>query len=98
MSPREPSAMRESILIGVATLLGAVLRFWWFGRLSLTHFDEGIYAFSGLWIADARGPLSIDPAVIAYAPPGFPTLVGLGYLAFGVSDYSAIAVATLFGV
>ena len=64
---------------------------------SLTHFDEGIYAFSGLWIVSKGGVLDLDPAVIAYAPPGFPILVGLSYGVFGVSDYAAIVVATLAG-
>src|SRR4051794_6883549 len=89
---------RNCLLITVVSLIGAVLRLWAFGRLSLVHFDEGIYAFSGLWMAAEHGPLSIDPMVIPYAPPGFPLLVGLCYLAFGVSDYSAIVGATLCGV
>jgi 4-amino-4-deoxy-L-arabinose transferase-like glycosyltransferase len=71
---------------------------WAFGRLSLTHFDEGIYAIAGLWSVSRHGLLEIDPGVIPYAPPGFPILVGLSYLVFGVSDYAAIAVAVLAGI
>jgi dolichyl-phosphate-mannose-protein mannosyltransferase len=98
MNANRTSLAREGLVIAVLTLLGAVPRFWNFGRLSLTHFDEGIYAFSGLWITGNDGSLGLDPMVIAYAPPGFPILVGLAYLAFGISDYSAILVATVCGI
>ena len=36
---------------------------------------------------------AIDPTVISYAPPGFPVLVGLSYLVFGVNDLAAILVS-----
>jgi 4-amino-4-deoxy-L-arabinose transferase-like glycosyltransferase len=89
---------REWLVITGLTMVGAVLRFWNFGRLSLSHFDEGIYAFSGLWIVSKHGLLDLDPSIVAYAPPGFPILVGLSYGLFGVSDYAAIVVAILAGI
>jgi len=92
------SSTRECLVITVLTLVGAILRFWNFGRLSLSHFDEGIYAFSGLWIVSKHGLLDLDPSIVAYAPPGFPILVGLSYGVFGVSDYAAIVVAILAGI
>ena len=92
------SPKREWLVITVLTLAGAILRFWNFGRLSLSHFDEGIYAFSGLWVVSKRGLLDLDPSIVAYAPPGFPILVGLSYGLFGVSDYAAIVVAILAGI
>ena len=98
MESQRPSDGREWRLIGILTFVGAVLRFWAFGRLGLDHFDEGIYAFSGSWIADDRMLFAIDPMVIPYAPPGFPILVGLAYLVFGLSDHAAILVATVCGV
>src|SRR6516162_1737243 len=98
MKPKLDSSRREWIVITAMTLIGAIVRFWGFGRVSLTHFDEGIYAFSGLWIAEKQGLFALDPIVIPYAPPGFPILVGLAYLAGGVSDLSAIAAAAVCGV
>src|SRR4051794_10310200 len=89
---------RGWLAIGAATCVGAGVRCWAVGRLSLDHFDEGIYAFSGLWIAGEDGPLGLDPMVIPYAPPIFPLLIGLSYVAFGVSDLSAIVVATACGI
>jgi 4-amino-4-deoxy-L-arabinose transferase-like glycosyltransferase len=92
------SSTREALVIAVLTLVGAVLRVWAFGRVSLTHFDEGIYAFAGLWGLSRHGLLDLDPGVIAYAPPGLPILVGLAYLLFGVSDYAAIGVSIVAGI
>jgi 4-amino-4-deoxy-L-arabinose transferase-like glycosyltransferase len=97
MNAARTSALREWQVIAALSVIGAILRFWSFPRLSLTHFDEGIYAFAGLWIAADRGLAELDPMVIAYSPPGFPILVGLGYLVGGVRDLSAIGVATVCG-
>ena len=56
--------LTPAILITL-TLIAAVLRFWNAGRLGLCHFDEGIYAFAGLWIRSTKGLSAIDPNVIA---------------------------------
>ncbi len=79
------------------TAIGGVLRLWSFGRLGLSHFDEGIYAASGLWIFSRQWILGLDPSTIAYAPPGFPFLVGLSYLVFGAGDLPAILVSIVVG-
>lgn len=79
-------------------MLGALLRFWGLTRLGLEHFGEGVYTLVGLWPFSSRGPAGMGPGVIAYAPPGFPILVGLAYLVFGVADLFAIAVSNLAGV
>ncbi|HWE36136.1 MAG TPA: glycosyltransferase family 39 protein [Isosphaeraceae bacterium] len=95
------TARREALAIAISTLVGAVLRLWSFGRLGLSHFDEGIYAIAGLWSSDPAGLASLDPKVIPYyAPPGFPILVGIGYLIlpWGISDLSAIFVAELCAI
>jgi len=98
MNEVRTSLTREWVVISSLTLVGAVLRLWAFGELGLDHFDEGIYAFSGLWISTVDGPLALDPMVIPYAPCGFPILVGVSYLMFGVSDHSAILAATVCGI
>lgn len=92
------AARREWTLIGLLTLLGAALRFQGFGRLGLTHFDEGVYALSGLWSVLPGGLASLDPQVIAYAPPAYPLLIGVAYLVFGVVDTAAIFVSAVCGV
>src|SRR5262249_9638070 len=98
MNAARASSSREWLVISALTVAGAILRAWAFPRLSLSHFDEGVYAFAGLWSLSRHGLLDLDPGVIAYAPPGFPILVGLSYLVFGVSDYAAIAVSVVAGI
>src|SRR5262245_55343317 len=88
---------REVLAVVAFTLVGAALRLWGFGRLGLSHFDEGVYALAGTWSLSPGGLSAIDPAVIPYAPPGFPILVGLAYLVLGLSDVSAILVSTVSG-
>jgi len=96
--PRLDSGLTREILIVMAlTLIGAVLRLWSPGRLGLVHFDEGIYAFAGLWVFSPRGLQDFDPTSIAYAPPGFSILEGMSYLGLGVSDFSAILVSIVAG-
>jgi 4-amino-4-deoxy-L-arabinose transferase-like glycosyltransferase len=88
---------REILFIIILTLAGALVRIWSLGRLGLVHFDEGIYTLAGLWPLLPRGLQSLDPTYIAYAPPGFPILVGLAYLLIGINDTSAILVSILTG-
>ncbi len=68
MSRFESSMHREWLAVTLLTVLGAGLRFWGFGALGLNHFDEGIYALSGLWSLSPSGLAGLDPIVIAYAP------------------------------
>ncbi|HEV3120387.1 MAG TPA: glycosyltransferase family 39 protein [Isosphaeraceae bacterium] len=88
---------REIAGILALTLAGAIVRAWNFPRLGLGHFDEGIYALSGLWILQPTGLASIDPKLIPYAPPGFTVLVGLAYFMLGISDLAAISVSLVLG-
>ena len=89
----EPSrARREWSAVALFTLIAALLRFRSFGRLGLTHLDEGVYAYSGFWAVLPGGLGGINPEVIAFSPPGFPILVGLAYAAFGVSDAAALLI------
>jgi dolichyl-phosphate-mannose-protein mannosyltransferase len=88
---------REVLVVIALTAIGGLLRLWSFGRLGLSHFDEGIYAASGLWIFSRHGIVDIDPSTIAYAPPGFPFLVGLAYFLLGAGDLPAILVSIVAG-
>jgi 4-amino-4-deoxy-L-arabinose transferase-like glycosyltransferase len=99
MTATEPSTPRgEWLIVFAITVVGALIRFWSFGQLGLTHFDEGIYALGGLWSVAPGGLSDLDPQVIPYSPPGFPLLVGLAYVVLGVADTSALFVAVLCGV
>ena len=97
-----PYYRRPGILVAILTVMGAVVRLWNFSRVGLEHFDEGIYAFAGLWAVRPSGLATLDPSVISYAPPGLPILVGLSYLLTfpwpGVSGLSAIVPAELCGI
>jgi 4-amino-4-deoxy-L-arabinose transferase-like glycosyltransferase len=96
MKPSNAST-REWLVILVLTLVGAGLRSWSLGRLGLVHFDEGIYALTGLWVVAPNGLATLDATVIPYAPPGFPILVGLAYALLGVADVAAILVSVVCG-
>ncbi len=91
------NARRETLLILAITTVAGVVRLWYPDRLGLDHFDEGIYALSGLWSTSPKGLWSLDPMVIPYAPPGVPILIGLAYVIFGVSDIAAILVSIVSG-
>ncbi len=52
---------------------------------------------AGGWIQSPGGITSLDPTVIAYAPPGFPFLVGLAFGVLGRGDFAAILVSILAG-
>ncbi|APW61005.1 ArnT family glycosyltransferase [Paludisphaera borealis] len=92
-----PSIRREVAFVAVATVIGALVRIWALGRLGLVHFDEGVYAISGLWAIGPGGLAGLDPVIFPYAPPGFPILVGLAYKVFGASDVAAILVSVTTG-
>ncbi len=89
---------RALAAIASLTLVGAALRIARLGRLGLVQFDEGIYAFAGLWSMIPGGLARLDPMVIPYSPPAFPFLVGVSYSLLGVSDLSAIVVSILMGI
>ena len=88
----------ERRCVAALTVVAAFLRVWGFGRLGLTHFDEGVYALSGLWAVDPSGIAAFNPGVISYAPPVYPLLVGLAYATLGLADVSAIFVSIVLGV
>ena len=98
LNPSLIQARREWLVVLMLTGLAAVLRFWRFGELGLTHFDEGVYASVGAWSLSPRGLAGLDPELIAYAPPGYPILVGLAYVVFGLSDAAPLFVAIVCGI
>ncbi|WP_161602269.1 ArnT family glycosyltransferase [Tautonia marina] len=89
---------RETVWVIAMTMLGAGVRLKGLGTLGLDHFDEGIYAQAASWVFAEGGLRALDPALIPYAPPGFPFLVGLSYQLVGVSAAAVILVSILTGV
>jgi 4-amino-4-deoxy-L-arabinose transferase-like glycosyltransferase len=88
MTPR--LSRNELAIVAALALTGAALRFWncWF--IGLNHFDEGVYTFSALGIADSRQPHLLYPGQMKFSPLVFPALVGLAFQAFGgPSDFAA---------
>jgi len=75
--------------------VAAALRFWNFSNLGLTHFDEGSYANTGRWLATFGTEGWRYQS--GHAPGLFPTLVGLFFLIFGISDSVAILASAIAG-
>ncbi len=70
-------------MVGVLTALGMALRTWHFGDAALSHFDEGVYAFTGLGLADPSQPFRMFPDQQKFSPPVYVALIALFNL-FGV--------------
>jgi len=91
-------ARREYWVVVAITVLSIWPRFRGFGRMGLNHFDEGIYAFSGLWAFPVLSHFTIDPQLAPYAPPVFAFFIGLSYSLIGISDSAALLVPAFLGV
>lgn len=74
-------------------LVALVVRCWKLEQVGLEHFDEGVYAFSGLWVLG----VPFYTGQHYYAPPLLPGLIGIAYWLLGVSDHAAIAVSLAAG-
>jgi predicted membrane-bound mannosyltransferase len=89
---------REFWLIGVLVLLGTALRLWGLSRLGLVHFDEGVYAISGLWMITPSPEAQLYAKQILFSPPLYFSLVGASYWIFGKAfDQAAILVNGIIG-
>jgi len=63
MKKVEANPRREVVLVFAVALVGAVLRFWSFSQIGLTHFDEGVYALAGLWVESPLGITATSSSV-----------------------------------
>lgn len=82
-------------LVMAATMFGAVLRCWRLPELGISHFDEGIYAISGLWPWTG----TFEGSQGYYSPPLFPFLIGVTNQLIGPeSGLSGILISCFFGV
>jgi len=85
---------RHHFLLALAMLLAGILRLVFITELSLSHWDEGVYAGFGL----GYGPGERGDPWIIYAPPVYPVLVALAYWVIAPEPWVAIAVAAVMGV
>jgi 4-amino-4-deoxy-L-arabinose transferase-like glycosyltransferase len=85
---------------GVGLLLAAAfeMRARGFSSIGLTHFDEGVYAFSGFWPFHQTYGAALYPWQKFFAPPGYFGLIGIvNWLAGKVQDHNAIGINLAFG-
>lgn len=89
----------EATVVLVITVVGFQLRAWRFEVTGLDHFDEGVYAFSGLGLSDWSQAHRLYPGQVQFSPPLFPALISCAYRIAGrPSDHAAIAVNLVGGV
>ena len=81
-----------------ATLLALVLRAWGWSTIGIDHFDEGVYAFTGLAWSDTTLRSVAYPDQILFSPPIYPFLISLAYRLLGPTVPSAVAVNLVLGV
>lgn len=74
---REPVTVLELALLLLALIAGALLRTWHFGSIGLSHYDEGVYAFSGLGIAEPERAMGLFPGQQKFSPPVYFLLIAL---------------------
>jgi dolichyl-phosphate-mannose-protein mannosyltransferase len=78
--------------------LAFLFRAWNYSQLGLTHFDEGIYAWSGFWALHKFASPALNPWQKLFSPPGYFGLVGIAYwLCGGPSALAAIGINILVG-
>ncbi|MGH7502353.1 MAG: ArnT family glycosyltransferase [Longimicrobiales bacterium] len=88
----------EAIAVLCVTAAAFVLRVWNFARLGINHFDEGVYVFSALGLADASQPLTLFPNQQRFSPPFYFTAVSLLHRLTGWPvDLAALALNVGFG-
>ena len=77
-----------------ATIVGGLLRAYSLGSQGLSHFDEGIYAISGLWPWTHQ----FEASQGYFSPPLFPLLIGILELIYGgPSEQACLQVSWFFG-
>ncbi len=99
MSEMEAKRPGRAELVLFALLLAAlVLRAWNALAHGIDHYDEGVYAFSAIGIADPSAPLQLFPGEFRFSPPVFFSLIGAVARVFGLqTDAAAIALNVALG-
>lgn len=92
--PAPAVARAEAIVIAALLILAAVLRLWAPERMTVEHFDEGVYA-SNLWFEAEAGYQY--PNRPLYAPPLLPFLIEWSVIALGPEGMAPMAPSLLAG-
>src|SRR5262245_37732592 len=88
----------EAWIITALILFGTASRAWRLSDLGLVHFDEGVYALSGLWSVTPFGEQQLYPKQVLFSPPLFPFLVGIAYWIQGeASDLTVVLINVSIG-
>lgn len=83
---------------GAITLLSLVARAWGISRVTLTHYDEGVYLLSSFWSLRHSDGLALFPWQKLFSPPAYFGLIGVVNWLFGkASDLHAIAINVALG-
>jgi len=97
MSYSKPSKT-EFLLLVTLIMLGFALRAWNLSSISLDHFDEGVYLFSGLGLSDSDQPLRLYPDQERFSPPVFIVLIAAANNILGEPyDLAALWLNVLLG-
>lgn len=92
-----PIGVLEVVLLALAVGAGLALRSWHLGDVGLTHFDEGVYAFTGLGTADPSQARRFFPDQQKFSPPVYFSLVALANLMGLQPERSPFIVNVLMG-
>lgn len=87
----------EVALLALATAVGFALRAYHLGDSALTHFDEGVYAFTGFGLATPSEAVRLFPDQQKFSPPVYFSLVALANLLGSAPDRSPFVVNLLLG-
>ena len=88
----------SACIVGVLLFAGAALRLRGFSRLGLTHFDEGVYAFSGFWPFPHAQNGALYPLQKLFSPPAYFGLLGIvNWFRGRALDLNAIAINVVLG-
>jgi 4-amino-4-deoxy-L-arabinose transferase-like glycosyltransferase len=88
---------REALLLILLVALGLGLRIWKLSGAEIDHYDEAVYAFSGLGLADHTQPYVFYPDQIKFSPPVFPVLVSLAFRIGGPAGFAANLLNAVLG-
>ncbi|APZ92379.1 ArnT family glycosyltransferase [Fuerstiella marisgermanici] len=89
-----PCSKPELVLVGMAIVMGVLLRVQHLDRLAVEHFDEGVYA-AGLWHDGDFG--TSYPHRQLYAPPLLPTMIEVSSAITGHQPWAVFLPSLLLG-
>lgn len=93
-----PISRREWAVVLALTVAALVLRIWNIQSAGLTHFDEGVYAFSALGLSQPGQPHLWYPTQEKFSPPLFPALLAVAFrLAGGAFDTAGLSLNAILG-